>query len=589
MPNINPGILEGVRRIPLRIRDLVIEGGVPGAPLGFRVRGALTVGPPASGTWRAGDVVADRRGILWTCTTAGTPGYWSLTPNVLYPSGDTTGATDIVLVQNAANAIGSSAVLVLAAGNWYFNTALTVPAGVRVAGVLGDINDTSVYGTTIHTPHSTWAQGSAAYAAAIILGTDAQFDTCNLNCHFANSNGMDGVTSSGNNVRVQDLNIYNGPQYGINARGTTWRGWRVMVTQSVLGGFLAPASDSDWIDCNSSASQAHGWICNNPINSRLIGCRAEFNTTYGFSITGDSTATGGFSMIGCTTDRNGSDAVHINSTGNWPITINSPMFRRDGSSGGTTGAVNVAATNTSPVVIDGMQVFPGFNDDGSGTQSPITGITVGAGATYVSVSNSFIHAVTTPVSGVLSRASNVSLRTGSWNGPGAVYRYPDTVDDWEAISSGYTLANNTSAQPLLNGTASGAVTLPAGAYFFEGSFDVTGLSGSSHTTQLGFGGTATISSVRYTVDSNTGAASTLATWQTAVITSASATSITAASTTTTVAARVRGIMRVSASGTVIPQITQLTASAAAVVSANSWFRFQMQSGSSTAVSSGPWT
>lgn len=73
--NINTGILEGLRRISLRVRDLAVDG-VPGAPLAMRLRGATLAGPPATGTWRPGDTVTDRNGFLWICTAGGTPGTW---------------------------------------------------------------------------------------------------------------------------------------------------------------------------------------------------------------------------------------------------------------------------------------------------------------------------------------------------------------------------------------------------------------------------------------------------------------------------------------------------------------------------------
>lgn len=72
MPVINPGVLDGVRRISARVRDLVIDGNLPGAPLGYRLRGATQFGAPQSGTWRAGDVVPDRMGNTWICVAPGT-------------------------------------------------------------------------------------------------------------------------------------------------------------------------------------------------------------------------------------------------------------------------------------------------------------------------------------------------------------------------------------------------------------------------------------------------------------------------------------------------------------------------------------
>ena len=72
MPVINPGVLEGLRKIGLRVRDLAVDG-VPGATLGMRLRGATASGAPAVGTWRAGDVVLDQAaGVLRACTVGGT-------------------------------------------------------------------------------------------------------------------------------------------------------------------------------------------------------------------------------------------------------------------------------------------------------------------------------------------------------------------------------------------------------------------------------------------------------------------------------------------------------------------------------------
>ena len=74
--NINEGVVDGIRRIGMRLRQLTVDGGQAGAPLGFRLRGATASGAPATGTWKAGDVVPDRTGIIWECTAGGTPGTW---------------------------------------------------------------------------------------------------------------------------------------------------------------------------------------------------------------------------------------------------------------------------------------------------------------------------------------------------------------------------------------------------------------------------------------------------------------------------------------------------------------------------------
>ena len=62
MPNINGGVLDGVRRIGASFRSVSVGGGLPGAPSGFRLLGATSSGAPTSGTWRPGDHVEDRAG-----------------------------------------------------------------------------------------------------------------------------------------------------------------------------------------------------------------------------------------------------------------------------------------------------------------------------------------------------------------------------------------------------------------------------------------------------------------------------------------------------------------------------------------------
>ena len=71
MGNINNGLLDGARQIGVKLRDLAISGGITGAPLGFRMRGATLAGPPTTGTWKAGDEIRDRTGAIYIATTNG--------------------------------------------------------------------------------------------------------------------------------------------------------------------------------------------------------------------------------------------------------------------------------------------------------------------------------------------------------------------------------------------------------------------------------------------------------------------------------------------------------------------------------------
>jgi len=81
---------------------------------------------------------------------------------------------------------------------------------------------------------------------------------------------------------------------------------------------------------------------------------------------------------------------------------------------------------------------------------------------------------------------------------------------------------------------------------------------------------------------------TAATWPTTLFTSATIVTLVAAGTNTTVAVKLKGVLRINAGGTIIPQLTQGTASAAAVVSANSYFRI-WAAGANTTNSVGNWS
>jgi hypothetical protein len=146
------------------------------------------------------------------------------------------------------------------------------------------------------------------------------------------------------------------------------------------------------------------------------------------------------------------------------------------------------------------------------------------------------------------------------------------TEQFQAITTGYTLTTATTAQKLLNATANGALAIRANTtFFFEAVFSITGLSASAHTVSFGFGGTATYTSCAWqalTTAGGTGGAAALYS-----ATSNAATAITAAGiTTTTLQAVIKGVIRTNAAGTLIPQITNATNGIAAVVAANSYFR-----------------
>jgi len=151
------------------------------------------------------------------------------------------------------------------------------------------------------------------------------------------------------------------------------------------------------------------------------------------------------------------------------------------------------------------------------------------------------------------------------------------------LSSNNTLTNNTSAQPMFDGgggSANGRITLNAGTYRFSVTGLMSGLSGSSHSLTFTFGGTATIGSVAGIYATDTALSTT------AAFTSNSIT-LQTGSTVTAVNYQINGVLRLSVGGTLIPQLTQGTNSAAANVLTNSNFEISPL-GSSSVATVGAW-
>jgi hypothetical protein len=162
------------------------------------------------------------------------------------------------------------------------------------------------------------------------------------------------------------------------------------------------------------------------------------------------------------------------------------------------------------------------------------------------------------------------------------------------LAADYTLLNSTTAQAAFNSTTAGALTVAANAaYFFEEQLLITNTGTTSHTWSTLFAGTATLTSIGYSVVAYTGTTSnvTLTAASSANSLVATAVAITAASTSATenITALLKGIFVPANAGTLIPQVKLSAATGvAALVKAGSYFRC-WPLGSGSAVSFGPWT
>lgn len=143
----------------------------------------------------------------------------------------------------------------------------------------------------------------------------------------------------------------------------------------------------------------------------------------------------------------------------------------------------------------------------------------------------------------------------------------------QILTATRTFTANTSAQAIFNATANGAITLAAStSYEFEMLVVANSFSASAHTINIGFGGTATYTAVDYVFFTSPGPISGPTAQSNGYVSTNAASAVIASTTTNGFVGYFRGIIRINASGTVIPQLTQVTNSAAAVVQIGSFFR-----------------
>jgi hypothetical protein len=153
-----------------------------------------------------------------------------------------------------------------------------------------------------------------------------------------------------------------------------------------------------------------------------------------------------------------------------------------------------------------------------------------------------------------------------------------------------TLANQTAAQKIFNNTTNGAVTLPVGTYFFECFYSLSSMSSTSGSFGFALGGTATFTQQwRSEAQKGTATLTTATAVQTTYSTAAN-TTLATASVNTVGWAYISGVVNVTVTGTLIPQVS-VTITATPVVGVGSYFKISAVSptNSTTNVTVGNWS
>ncbi|WP_369030569.1 glycosyl hydrolase family 28-related protein [Streptomyces adonidis] len=223
--------------------------------------------------------------------------------------------------------------------------------------------------------------------------------------------GMDKVTIwrfSGDGVNAQNGAAFQFDQVhctGAGGHGFTWG------DSAGTGGGLV---DADLFQCYSQGNGGHGFDILNPNAVTMVDCRAEWNTQYGYHVTGINYS---MVMVGCNTDRNGKDGFHLaTSAGGRFLQLLGCLAKRDGKSATDAAGFSVTGEAAEGVVLTGCSTSIGRNDDNTGDFSPAYGITTSAlnSASCVSVVGGEYVGTTAPFNdagAVVVRHSGVTAGT----------------------------------------------------------------------------------------------------------------------------------------------------------------------------------
>lgn len=370
------------------------------------------------------------------------------------------GIADQVEIQAAVDAAFAEGggVVQLSSKDFLTSGPITLHPTVRLVGMHGD----QIYNPGQFTPTSVIKPVSGFVGGAVIVLLDqvdgnysnksAEQQIQSLTIDGTGVGGtVHGVQGGGyiHGVLMRDVAIRNVSGKGVYTfyqNGTQPFSWtldHVIVDNSAgVGIHLINHSDATLRDVVSIGAGGNAFEFSNMPNSRVSDCRAEWSEGYGYYVTGNfgnGQGSGGMSFSNCSTDRNRFDGMFVNATGNAPLLVSNCTFRRDGRVGGAGGGDYSGFRATAagmPVLLDNIGVYPGVDDDGTGTLSPVNAFKV-SGSTYVALASGFLHGATNGWvdgggNGELRRGPNIGVRTGPTNAP---------VDDfnggWDA--NGYTV------------------------------------------------------------------------------------------------------------------------------------------------------
>ena len=362
-------------------------------------------------------------------------------------TGDTTGATDTTVIQDALNAVPSGGIVQLAAGYYYTNVPLIVPPGVTLQGA----TYTNLWPNEYGTPAGSLAVQSQILPVAAFSGDSVIKMIDQSTGGYAAASGNQII----NNITVNGTNLSGGN----TVNGFEWYGSIIGCTMnecsvSAVGGHgyatvthtgagigygdldqlfatncvaynvggdgfhFTGLSDSIFVSCMSIGNTGNAWYSFLGNHNYFTNCRAEWSAIgwrIDFPAGNNTLARMGFE--GCSTDYNSGDGWYFTGaqTGG-AVTLTGCISHADGHTGGTATAGFHFSGTGYPVLLTGCAAYVDTTDAGTNPYGPAYGIAAGSTPTTVGVGNSYFQGYTGGISwdqtGTYYTGTNVISVTG---------------------------------------------------------------------------------------------------------------------------------------------------------------------------------
>lgn len=290
-------------------------------------------------------------------------------------------------------------------GTW-FNIASTFSGGAYVFGITDNPSHTSANGALCSGFGVDGSAQSTGTAVSAFLITGPAL-TILQNLYIAQMSGW--AINTAEDTSASEIGPYGQTYFNITADSCG--------TVSGGGFNLVWCEDSVFNQLYSIGNNGGpGFLIEDCDNSKFTECNAEWNSNYGYYITGDwQWATGGCLITGSSTDANGQYGFYCDATwttgggaGTGPgiIQVTGCHFRRDGQVNTAASAGIALGATTLPILISACTTMPSIGDGGTGSMAPAWGMLF-TQATYAQPVGVF---------GVLAWGLSATYRTGSTNG-----------------------------------------------------------------------------------------------------------------------------------------------------------------------------